>query len=111
MSDMRFPWLVLVPRRANMRELFHLTPADRETFINEVNTAAERVYNALQPAKMNVAMLGNMVPHMHWHLVPRFDNDPLWPKPIWAEPHEEVHLTAAEYAERIEMIKTKLKGN
>jgi diadenosine tetraphosphate (Ap4A) HIT family hydrolase len=46
-----------------------------------------------------------MVPHMHWHLVPRFRTDTLWPRPIWAEPHAEVILSPAQYAERIDLIR------
>jgi len=42
---------------------------------------------------------------MHWHLVPRFASDPLWPRPIWAEPHEPVILSAEEYAGRVEQIR------
>jgi diadenosine tetraphosphate (Ap4A) HIT family hydrolase len=45
-----------------------------------------------------------MVPHIHWHLVPRRRDDPLWPRPIWSEPHAEVLLTPAEYAGRVSAI-------
>ena len=51
---------------------------------------------AFRPDKVNYELLGNMVPHMHWHVVPRFRTDPLWPRPIWSEHHQEVILTAAE---------------
>jgi diadenosine tetraphosphate (Ap4A) HIT family hydrolase len=49
-----------------------------------------------------------MVPHMHWHLVPRFKDGPLWPKPIWSEPHIELCLTEAESAARIGLIRAAL---
>jgi diadenosine tetraphosphate (Ap4A) HIT family hydrolase len=49
-----------------------------------------------------------MVPHMHWHLVPRFTSDVLWPRPIWSEPHEEIHLSPAEYRETIRKIRETL---
>jgi diadenosine tetraphosphate (Ap4A) HIT family hydrolase len=49
-----------------------------------------------------------MVPHMHWHLVPRFSDDPLWPRPIWSEAHEEKYLTPDGYAERVGLIRTAL---
>jgi diadenosine tetraphosphate (Ap4A) HIT family hydrolase len=57
---------------------------------------------------MNYELLGNMVPHMHWHLVPRFREDPLWPRPIWSEPHEERHLSDEEYREAIALIRAAL---
>jgi len=52
--------------------------------------------------------LGNMVPHIHWHIVPRFSSEPLWPRPIWAEQHDELHLPPDEYRRRIENIRSAL---
>ena len=106
--DQFFPGYSFVFTKEHVTELFHLDRATRQAVVEEVNLVAEVLDKTFEPTKMNYELLGNMVPHMHWHLVPRFDSDPLWPKPIWAEPHEEVHLTAAEYAERIALIKTRL---
>lgn len=108
--DQFFPGYSFVFTKEHVTELFHLDLTTRQAVVEEVSRVAEVLNKTFEPTKMNYELLGNMVPHMHWHLVPRFDSDPLWPKPIWAEPHEEVHLSAAEYAERIEMIKIKLKG-
>jgi len=82
-NDARFPWLVLVPRRAEMREIFDLSSGDRAEFFCELNAAAERVAGALNPTKMNVAMLGNMVPQLHGHVIARFEGDAAWPGPVW----------------------------
>jgi diadenosine tetraphosphate (Ap4A) HIT family hydrolase len=72
--------------------------------MEEVTSVSASLYNLFKPAKMNYELLGNMVPHMHWHLVPRFSTDPLWPRPIWSEPHDPVVLTPEEYAGRIALI-------
>jgi diadenosine tetraphosphate (Ap4A) HIT family hydrolase len=106
--DQFFPGYSFVFTKEHVTELFHLDRPTRQAVVEEVNLVAEVLAKTFEPTKMNYELLGNMVPHMHWHLVPRFDSDPLWPKPIWAEPHEEVHLAAAEYAERIRLIKTRL---
>ena len=82
-DDARFPWLVLVPRRADMSEIFDLSTDDQAAFHNEVTMAAKRVAAKLRPAKMNVAMLGNMVPQLHAHVIARFATDPAWPSPVW----------------------------
>ncbi len=82
-NDARFPWLVLVPRRANKQEVFQLEDEDRAQFFHEMSVAAERLSNALSPSKMNVAMLGNMVPQLHAHVIARFATDPAWPGPVW----------------------------
>ena len=76
----------------------------------EVSAVAAALDRAFNPAKINYELLGNMVPHMHWHIVPRFSYDPLWPRPIWCEPHEPVELTTDEYAERIALIKAALES-
>jgi len=57
---------------------------------------------------MNYELLGNMVPHMHWHLVPRQTDDPLWPRPIWSESHQECRLSDNRYREEISRIRVAL---
>jgi len=82
-DDARFPWLVLVPRRAGVREIFELSSQDQMQLTSEIVSVAERVAKALKPTKMNVGMLGNMVPQLHAHVIARFDTDPAWPGPVW----------------------------
>lgn len=106
--DQFFPGYCFVFAREHVTELFHLDPATRGAIVEEVNRVAAALNSVFQPTKMNYELLGNMVPHMHWHLVPRFDTEPLWPKPIWSEPHAEKQLSAAEYAAAIEKIRTTL---
>lgn len=106
--DQFFPGYTFVFTRDHVTELFHLDRQARAAVVEEVNAVAAALYNLFRPAKMNYELLGNMVPHMHWHLVPRFQGDPLWPRPIWSEPHEEVILAPEEYAGRIQAIKAAL---
>ncbi|GFE56163.1 HIT family protein [Geobacter sp. AOG1] len=108
--DQFFAGYCFVFTKDHVTELFHLEREVRTAVMEEVTAVAAALYRLFQPAKINYELLGNMVPHMHWHLVPRFTTDPLWPRPIWSEPHTEVHLTPAEYAERIEAIYKSLKA-
>lgn len=103
--DQFFPGYTFVFPREHVTELFHLDRKRRLAVMEEVTTVAAALYNLFKPAKMNYELLGNMVPHMHWHLVPRFVADPLWPRPIWSEPHEPVLLTPEGYSGRIALIK------
>ena len=103
--DQFFPGYTFVVAKEHVTELFHLDREARTTVIEEVAATAAALYSLFKPDKINYELLGNMVPHMHWHLVPRFRTDTLWPRPIWAEAHDEVILSAAEYAERIESIR------
>jgi len=106
--DQFFPGYCFVFTRSHVTELFHLDPEVRTVVMEEVSTVAAALSRAFNPAKINYELLGNMVPHMHWHIVPRFTDDPLWPRPIWSEAHTPVELSGAAYAERINLIRNKM---
>lgn len=89
-DDARFPWLVLLPRRAGAVELADLSPADRARLIEEIVTASEAVRDlgrALgRPVeKLNVGALGNVTAQLHLHVVGRRRDDGLWPGPVWGQ--------------------------
>lgn len=107
--DQFFPGYVFVFAKKHVTELFHLEPATRAAIIEEVSMVAEALYSVFAPAKINYELLGNMVPHMHWHVVPRFETDPLWPRPIWSEPHTDIHLSIEHYTTRIAEIRGRLR--
>lgn len=77
------PWLILVPRRSELREIHHLSETDRLTFWNESAQVSGVLERLFAPDKLNVAALGNMVPQLHVHHVARFASDAAWPAPIW----------------------------
>lgn len=83
MNDARFPWLILVPRRADMSELTDLAPADAEALMGEIRLATSVMIELAKPDKINVGALGNMVAQLHVHVVGRFRSDPAWPGPVW----------------------------
>jgi diadenosine tetraphosphate (Ap4A) HIT family hydrolase len=103
--DQFFPGYTFVLVKEHVTELFHLGREERILVMEEVAAVASALSMLFKADKINYELLGNMVPHMHWHLVPRFRTDPLWPRPIWAEPHEERILSPAGYAERIGEIR------
>lgn len=106
--DQFFPGYTFVFTKDHVTELFHLDKQLRTVMLEEVSVVAQTLYNLFKPDKINYELIGNMVPHIHWHVVPRFCGDPLWPRTVWAEPHEELQLTPAGYAERINLIRTKM---
>jgi diadenosine tetraphosphate (Ap4A) HIT family hydrolase len=106
--DQFFTGYTFVVSKNHVTELFQLDVGTRGAIIEEVNGVASALYMLFQPDKINYELLGNMVPHMHWHLIPRFATDSLWPRPIWSEPHSEQILTADEYAQRIRKIRGQL---
>ena len=84
MNDARFPWLILVPRRAGLSEIFDLKHAERMVLIEEINRASEKLKAFTGAKKINVAALGNMVPQLHVHVIARKVDDAAWPKPVWS---------------------------
>jgi diadenosine tetraphosphate (Ap4A) HIT family hydrolase len=83
MDDCRFPWAILVPRRAGASEIHDLPPADRAILIEEVAEASRALKKVASAEKMNVGALGNVVPQLHVHVVGRSAMDDAWPGPVW----------------------------
>jgi diadenosine tetraphosphate (Ap4A) HIT family hydrolase len=107
--DQFFPGYTLLFTKKHVTELFHLDKLVRSELTEEISNTAKALHAVFQPDKINYELLGNMVPHMHWHLVPRFSSDALWPRPIWSEPHHEQFLSTDEYYQRIQMIRKALQ--
>jgi len=83
LNDSRYPWLVLVPRRAGMAEIIDLDPQDRTRLLDEIVLASEVLKTAAEPDKLNIGALGNKVRQLHVHVMARFASDPAWPGPVW----------------------------
>jgi diadenosine tetraphosphate (Ap4A) HIT family hydrolase len=78
---------VILKRHA--REMGDLSREEREALMDVVFATEAAVRETMQPDKMNLASLGNMTPHVHWHVVPRFRDDRHFPNPIWGAPQRE----------------------
>jgi diadenosine tetraphosphate (Ap4A) HIT family hydrolase len=100
MNDRNWPWLILVPRRPAIRELYELTETDQRALMTEIVRASRTLTQLVQPHKLNVAALGNAVPQLHVHVIARFSNDPAWPKPVWGSLPPE-RYTRVELQQRV----------
>ena len=85
MDDARYPAVVLVPRRPGTVEFFDLDPADQVLLCGEIARAAGGLKRLTGCAKINIAMLGNIVPQLHIHVVARNPDDEAWPGPVWGK--------------------------
>jgi diadenosine tetraphosphate (Ap4A) HIT family hydrolase len=83
MNDARFPWLILVPRRADLTELHELAHGERLVLIEEAARTSRGLKSMTGAAKINVGALGNLVSQLHVHVVARNPGDPAWPGPVW----------------------------
>lgn len=85
-----FPAFYRVVWQEHVREFSQLPRADRIACMDAVAAVEEAMLRHLQPLKVNVATLGNLVPHLHWHVIARFDWDSHFPGPVWAQPQRQV---------------------
>jgi len=82
-KDANWPWLLLVPRRQGVCEIIDLDSVEQAQLMTEVAHAGRALKEVTACDKLNVAVLGNVVPQLHVHVVARRAGDPGWPKPIW----------------------------
>ena len=82
-NDSQFPWLILVPRRNDISELYELNETDIEKVQHESLAVSKLLMEHFEGDKLNVAALGNLVPQLHIHHIVRFKTDVVWPKPVW----------------------------
>ena len=91
--DANYPWTILVPKRADIKEIYQLNSADRNQLLHESCVLAEAMQGLFSPDKLNIATIGNMVPQLHMHHVVRTKTDAAWPGPVWGA------VTAIDYSE------------
>ncbi|WP_169569834.1 HIT family protein [Sneathiella limimaris] len=110
MKDARYPWLILVPMRQGLTELHELTASDYDDVADAIRALSDKVKSLFQADKINVGMLGNLVPQLHIHIIARNQSDPAWPGPVWGQgkavPYEDKALI-----QRIDLISNHLKLN
>jgi diadenosine tetraphosphate (Ap4A) HIT family hydrolase len=108
MSDARYPWLLLVPRRAGASEIIDLDNAEQAQLMTEIADASRALKSVTACDKLNIAAIGNMVPQLHVHIVARRRDDAAWPRPVWGTLPPRAYEAAA-LAALIDAIRGKLQ--
>lgn len=108
MNDARYPWLILVPRRAGLVEFLQLDREDCAALDAELRLCALALMELHRPHKLNVAALGNVVRQFHVHVVARFEGDAAWPRPVWGGPPAPPYA-AAEAVARVKDLRAALR--
>jgi diadenosine tetraphosphate (Ap4A) HIT family hydrolase len=98
---------VLVLNR-HAAELFELPAGERATLMDEVARVADALAREFDAVKVNYALLGNQLPHIHWHVIPRRADDPAPREPVWAVAHVPVAPAEDAAATRIAAIRARL---
>lgn len=88
-DDPDYPGFCRVILNRHAREMTDLAVAERQRLMQVVFEVEAALRDQLAPDKVNLASLGNMVPHLHWHVIPRFRDDRHFPSPVWAAAQRE----------------------
>lgn len=109
-NDAQYPWFILVPRRADISEVFQLSEAEQLQLWKETTLLSSTLQQLFDADKMNVAALGNVVSQLHMHVIVRHKSDAAWPAPVWGK-HPAVPYTPEQAAAIIARLKTALAGD
>ncbi len=101
-----FPWVILVPRIKNIVEITDLNAAQYGMLNAETHAVTQVVQKAFSADKMNIATIGNVVTQLHMHIIARYRNDKLFPKPVWG--HDMISYEEKNLLKTIELIKNAL---
>lgn len=85
-DEKHYPWVFLVPRRADISRMMDLTDADQLLLIKELDLVQKIMWKEFRPTQLNVAAIGNKTPQLHVHVIARNANDPAWPGTVWDHP-------------------------
>jgi diadenosine tetraphosphate (Ap4A) HIT family hydrolase len=104
MNDARYPWVILVPRFADISEVFELPAADQQQLWREATQLGGAMKTALGGDKINIAALGNVVSQLHIHVILRRHTDATWPAPVWGNGSAEPYEPASQAALRDQLL-------
>ena len=94
-ADADYPGFCLVIWKQHVKEMTDLSAAERGHFIATVFAVEAAIREVMHPDKINLASLGNTVPHLHWHVIPRWREDSHFPAAVWATPRRPMVARAA----------------
>ncbi len=103
-----FPWIILIPKRADLVELIDLSESDTVQLFKEIRQGSKIMQTLFHPKKLNVAALGNIVAQLHIHVIARFESDKAWPNPVWNSGIQ-AHYSDDEKEKRIRLLAEALR--
>ncbi|MCL1818510.1 MAG: HIT family protein [Spirochaetaceae bacterium] len=107
-KDQSYKGRCIIALNDHKTELFQLGPEELQAFSRDMARAAKALYEIFKPGKINYAAYGDTYPHVHFHLVPKYDGGKSWGQPFELPPSPENFASPEELAARIKEIKSKL---
>jgi diadenosine tetraphosphate (Ap4A) HIT family hydrolase len=109
-DDQFFPGWTLVVLKRHATELFHLSSTERIQLMEEVSLVAQSLAQVYAARKINYELLGNQLPHIHWHLIPRLTDDPAPLKPVWVVQHDLKLLSESDLRSAVQLLQQALQS-
>lgn len=116
MNESQYPWVILVPERNDISELYELNEQDLAIVQAESIMVSKLMMQHFKGDKLNTGALGNIVPQLHLHHIVRFENDAVWPNPVWGniegEPYQQLELDifSSELKQQIQQADNSFKS-
>ena len=82
-DNLKFPWLILIPKRKNITDMSELNSKDQMLLMKEIIYVSKIVKKLFKTSKLNIEKIGNIVPQLHIHIIARYKNDSSWPLSVW----------------------------
>ena len=109
-QDDLYPGFCRVIWHQHVKEVTDLSELDRMLMMDVLWQVEHVVREVMQPEKINLASFGNMVPHLHWHIIPRYTDDAHFPAPVWAEAKRVPDAASLKVRfERLPALRTKMQ--
>lgn len=106
-DNSHYPWIFLVPRKNNVKNMMNLTTEERLQLMKEMEMCEKIMFQLFPCDQTNVAMIGNKTPQLHVHIICRKEGDPDWPGTVWGNAKQNYSLE--EKSKRIALIKTTIE--
>ena len=100
-NDPDYPGFCRIVWQAHVREMSDLAPAERQQLMAAVFAVESVVRELFAPDKINLASFGNMVPHLHWHVIPRWRDDRHFPEPVWGQVQRQATALRPQVADAV----------
>ena len=105
--DSEIPWLKIFIK-TKRKEFSECTPDEKTAIWNTLDIIEKLMLEYYRPEKINIASFGNMLPHVHWHIMARFKEDSYFPEPMWGEKQRDSSLTLPSYDVFIKLLQERL---
>jgi len=108
-NEPHYPGFCRVIWNDHVKEMTDLSGPQRNSLMSAVWQVEAAVREVMQPHKINLASLGNVVPHLHWHIIPRYTDDLHFPNPIWGKVERSVNAALHDRQALVEKLSAKIR--